>query len=65
MSKKCIVYLIHKVKTTRVAERPIYHNYPIVTIYEPTDQLELERIMKYARAKAEMILKRRKAYLGS
>jgi hypothetical protein len=58
--QKCVVYLIHKVRTTKVAERPIYHNYPILTIYEPADLLELERIMKHARTQAELIIKRRK-----
>ncbi len=56
-----MVQLIHKVRTTKVSERPIYHNYPILTTYEPMDLLELERIMKYARTQAELIIKRRKA----
>ena len=58
--RKCVVYLILKVKTTKVTERSIYYNYPVLVIYEPTDLLELERIMKAARERAELIISRRK-----
>ncbi|MEM3714312.1 MAG: hypothetical protein QXF82_05115 [Nitrososphaeria archaeon] len=55
---KCVVCLINKVYTTKVMERSIYHNYPIMTIYEPSSFYELSHIMKLCRRGAEVRLKR-------
>lgn len=60
MKSKCILHLILKVATTRVMERPIYHNYPLLVFYEPSSLKELQAVVKYGRVKAEEILKRRK-----
>lgn len=49
-----------KVKTTRVQARPIYHDYPIICVYMPSDFLGFSRVMRFARVEAERILKRRK-----
>jgi len=57
---KCILYLILKVATTKVMERPIYHNYPLLVFWEPSSLRELETVMKLGRAKAEVILKRKR-----
>lgn len=57
---KCVVGLINKVDTTKVMERSIYHNYPLMTIYEPTSFYELSHIMRLCRKDAEVKLKRRR-----
>jgi hypothetical protein len=55
VKSKCVLYLILKVATTRVMERSIYHNYPLLVFWEPSCLREPETIMKLERAKAEMI----------
>ena len=57
---KCIIYLINKVAETKVTERPVYHNYPLMTFYEPSAFRELEHIARLSRHQAEEILKRRR-----
>jgi len=58
VKSKCVLYLILKVATTKVMERPIYHNYPLLVFWEPSCLRELETIMRLGRARAEVILKR-------
>ncbi|MCX8188336.1 MAG: hypothetical protein N3F64_01325 [Nitrososphaeria archaeon] len=57
---KCVMCLINKVDTTKVMERGIYHNYPIMTFYEPSSLIELEHIVRLGRKIAEVKLKRRR-----
>ncbi|MEM4177104.1 MAG: hypothetical protein QXS29_06040 [Nitrososphaeria archaeon] len=60
MKSKCIVYLIKKVAETRVMERSIYHNYPLMVFYEPSCFRELEHIVRLSRKRAEVILTRKR-----
>jgi hypothetical protein len=60
VKSKCVLYLILKVATTRVMERSIYHNYPLLVFWEPSCLRELETIMRLGRARAEVILKRKR-----
>ncbi len=57
---KCVICVINKVDTTKVFERSVYHNYPIMTIREPSTFLELSHIMRLCRRVAETRLKRRR-----
>ena len=60
VKSKCVLYLILKVATTKVMERPIYHNYPLLVFWEPSCLREIEAVMKLGRARAEVILKRKR-----